>query len=144
MKNRLGKNDQDRKKIKSEMDEINTHIGVFEDKIRYKKKRIAGLEQERNITRKKMKNLMSEYGVSVDFIADAFIPNPYLAVAKGMTDYMNAPSIKDIKNHMDKVDRLEKTIKNTEDEIFHIGTKIRQSVDIRDDLVRKWRYLKNK
>ena len=91
-----------------------------------------------------MKNLMTRYGVSVDFVADALIPNPLIAVAKGTYDMYQSPSIKEIKDHMDKVDGLEKKIKNTEDEIFQIGTRIRSSVDKRDDLVRTWRYLKNK
>lgn len=140
MNRQEGKRNQRCEEIKRKLNEVNKQIAAHEKTISVHKEKAKNFKQEKDIIKAEMKNMMTKYGVSLDYVADAFIPNPLLAIAKGSGDILGSPSAKRIEEMMKKIQKKEMEISKLEQKIMELGQKIRSLVFQRDDLVQDWRY----
>ncbi len=127
--------------MRSQIDSLVQKIESYRSEISYLKQDINALDNEIRHKRSDMKNKMTSYGVSRDFVADAFVPNPVAAIAKGTSDFLGASSAREIENLMDEISEIKDRISGKESEIMGIGREINALTREKEDLVAEWRYL---
>lgn len=140
----MKKQEQNSKKcqsIKENIVNINKQIDSLYKIISEKKKEISNKDTQKTILTQKMKNMMVKYGVSLDFIADTFMPNPALSILKSLSDLVGAPQARDIEKMMNAISSFEKEIEKIEKDIMAVGLKLRRLQTQREDLVREMRFL---
>lgn len=125
--------------LKEKIHDVNFRIQNKENKINSVKKEINSHENQKRELKRTLKNKMTQYGVSLDFVTDAFIPNPFLAIAKATSDYISAPKANEIESSMQRIADLEEKIQDKNVELMRYGSEIRELVFEKDDLVRQWR-----
>ena len=128
------------KKLKHELDDINVQIALRENKIQELKKEMNMVGKGEDEVRADLKNKMTRYGVSKDFIIDALVPNKIAAILKAGSDVIGAPEAREIENLMIQVQKLKKIIKTKEKDIIKEGLQIRPLMLQRDELVKDWRF----
>ncbi|MCB1650743.1 MAG: hypothetical protein KDI46_01690 [Alphaproteobacteria bacterium] len=134
------KNEQKCAELKNQLNDKIREISIYEDQISQIKQSKNTLDNQIRYLETNVKNMMTSYGVSIDFIADAFIPNSYLAIAKGGYDLSQAPKASEIENAMNRIKVMKKEVKNKENEIMNIGMQIRSLTIEKEDLIQKWRF----
>ncbi|MEZ5814994.1 MAG: hypothetical protein R3E13_09820 [Alphaproteobacteria bacterium] len=106
------------KELKNELDKINREISKHEKEIENIKRDRNALDNKRRKVRADLKNKMTEFGVSIDFITDALVPSRFTAILKAGSDAIGAPSASEIERLMNQVFRMEKEIESKEKDVM--------------------------